>query len=344
MEEGVHREDMQGNVVWQTSLRPSGSLKSTLSGRSTPRNSPSFRRLHSSRTPRREGRTNAGRFQWIRGNRLLFWLLLITLWAYLGFYVQSTWAHNNDAKKEFMGYESKRGSDVSVAGQNQSAGVVKTAGVLLANNVSGEGLVGESKKTSTSKKLGVSSPTKRSRASRKSKRSTTDRRLRSNSNVKKKGSVESERGDLDEEIPRGNSSYGFIVGPFGQTEDSILGWSSEKRSGTCDRKGEFARLVWSRKFVLIFHELSMTGAPLSMMELATEILSCGGTVTVVVLSKKGGLMGELNRRGIKVLDDKAGGSYKAAMKADLVVAGSAVCASWIGEQSYTGSKNSKFSF
>lgn len=327
MEEGVRREDMHGNVLWQTSLRPIGSLKSTLSGKSTPRSSPSFRRLHSSRTPRREGRTNAGSFQWIRGNRLLFWLLLITLWAYLGFYVQSTWAHNNDDKKEFGGYESKSGNSVSDASQNQTSNVAENEGVLLANNVSGEGLAGGSKKTPNSMKLSVTR--KRSKGSRKSRRSTTERRLRSNSKVKQKGTVESEGGELDEDIPKRNSTYGFIVGPFGKTEDSILGWNAEKRSGTCDRKGEFTRLVWSRKFVLIFHELSMTGAPLSMMELATEILSCGGTVSVVVLSRKGGLMGELNRRGIKVLDDKAGGSYKAAMKADLVVAGSAVCASWI---------------
>lgn len=130
-------------------------------------------------------------------------------------------------------------------------------------------------------------------------------------------------------IPMRNTSYGLIVGPFGGTEESVLGWSAEKRKGTCDRGSEFARLAWSRSFVLVIHELSMTGAPLSMMELGTEILSCGGGVTAVVLSRKGGLMGELERRGIRVLQDKAESSYKAAMKADLVIAGSAVCSSWI---------------
>ncbi|PKI71108.1 hypothetical protein CRG98_008509 [Punica granatum] len=75
----------------------------------------------------------------------------------------------------------------------------------------------------------------------------------------------------------------------------------------------------------------MTGAPLSMMELATELLSCGATVSAVVLSKKGGLMSELSRRRIKVLEDKADFSFKTSMKADLVIAGSAVCASWIDQ-------------
>jgi hypothetical protein len=74
----------------------------------------------------------------------------------------------------------------------------------------------------------------------------------------------------------------------------------------------------------------MTGAPLSMMELATELMSCGANVSAVVLSKKGGLMQELIRRQIKVIDDKFDHSFKAAMKSDLVIAGSAVCSSWIG--------------
>ncbi|KAH7866194.1 hypothetical protein Vadar_016917 [Vaccinium darrowii] len=125
---------------------------------------------------------------------------------------------------------------------------------------------------------------------------------------------------------RNSSTPGLIVGPFGSTEDRIL----EKRpTGSCDKKGEFARIVRSRKFVLVFHELTMTGAPLSMMELATELLSCEATVSVVVLNKKGGLMPELFRRKIKVVADKAIVSFKTAVEADLVIAGSAACASWI---------------
>ncbi|XP_058111539.1 uncharacterized protein LOC131254853 [Magnolia sinica] len=334
MEENINRKDIQVNAVRQSSLRPSGSLKSTLSGRSTPRSSPSFRRLNSSRTPRREGRTNAGSFQWIRGNRLVYWLLLITLWTYLGFYVQSKWAHSD--KEEFIGYESKRGISISGVHQNRSPDVVTGADLLSAKNASSEDPAQERKKASSLKNVTVSLVRKRKQVSvrrnvavRKSRRSTSERSVRSNKGVKQKDVVDGQTPDLEEDIPRKNTSFGLIVGPFGKTEDSILGWSAEKRSGTCDRKGEFARIVWSRKFVLILHELSMTGAPLSMMELATELLSCGGTVSAVVLSKKGGLMGELTRRGIRVLKDKAELSYKTAMKADLVIAGSAVCSSWI---------------
>ncbi|KAF5194750.1 hypothetical protein FRX31_015663 [Thalictrum thalictroides] len=43
----------------------------------------------------------------------------------------------------------------------------------------------------------------------------------------------------------------------------------------------------------------MTADPLSMLELVTELMSCGNSVSVVVLSKKGGLMQEINRRRIK---------------------------------------------
>ncbi|GKA25659.1 UDP-glycosyltransferase superfamily protein, partial [Tanacetum coccineum] len=91
----------------------------------------------------------------------------------------------------------------------------------------------------------------------------------------------------EEQLPQTNATYGMLVGPFGSIEDSVFEWSLSKRPGTCDMSSQFARLVWSRKSVLIFHELSMTGAPLSMMELASELLSCGATVSIVALSRKG---------------------------------------------------------
>ncbi|KAG8372520.1 hypothetical protein BUALT_Bualt12G0074700 [Buddleja alternifolia] len=147
------------------------------------------------------------------------------------------------------------------------------------------------------------------------------------SRKKPKVVIEDVESGVDEKIPKQNTTYGLLVGSFGSLEDTIL----EKGSGTCDRKGTFGRLVWSRKFVLIFHELSMTGAPLAMLELATEFLSCGATISVIVLNKKGGLMPELSRRKIKVLEDESGLRFKTAMKADLIIAGSAVCCSWIGE-------------
>lgn len=327
MEEGSNRGDLLGNIAGLRSLRTNSSLKSTLSGRSTPRGSSSFRRLNSSRTPR--GGRSSGTHQWCRGNRLLFWLLLITLWAYAVFYVQSQWAHG--LKKEtFLGYARKSNSKKFDNKENPRRDLSshKNSSAVIRGN--------DTIDTSqpTLKNIDVVFSQKgnvvpsRQTPKRKSKRSERGSRNK----TKKKATVDVEATEIavqEPDIPKRNTSYGLIVGPFGSTEDRILEWSPEKRSGTCDRKGEFARLVWSRKFVLIFHELSMTGAPLSMMELATELLSCGATVSVVVLSKKGGLMAELERRKIKVVEDKASISFKTAMKADLVIAGSAVCASWI---------------
>ncbi|KAK1265197.1 hypothetical protein QJS04_geneDACA023829 [Acorus gramineus] len=296
-------------------LRTGGGLKSTLSGKSSPRNSSSFRRSHSNRTPRRDGRNNAGRFRWIPGNRVVFWLTLITLWAYIGFHFQSQWAHNNNEEAEFLGHRSDAGS---ITNNNRR--------LYMKGNASDSADSSGSKGTSILKRLSVSLKRKAKRA--------LPRKNSSSKRTRRTTTVPARQNDtVDEEIPRRNTSYGLIVGPFGKTEDNILGWNAEKRRGTCDRKGGFARIVWSRSFVLIFHELSMTGSPLSMMELATEILSCGGSVSAVVLSRKGGLMGELDRRGIKVLKDKAEFSFKTAMKADIVIAGSAVCASWIETKS-----------
>ncbi|KAI8544393.1 hypothetical protein RHMOL_Rhmol08G0293200 [Rhododendron molle] len=132
--------------------------------------------------------------------------------------------------------------------------------------------------------------------------------------------------DLMRGLRRNSTSYGLIMGPFDSTEDRIL---QKRPTGGCDKNGEFARVVRGRKFVVVMHELTMTGAPISMMELATELLSCGATVSVVVLNTMGGLMPELERRKIKVVEDKEIASFKAAVEADLVIPGSCVCASWI---------------
>lgn len=304
-----------------------GSFKSTLSGRSSPRSSPSFKRLHSSRTPRREARSSGG-VQWFRSNRLLFWLLLITLWAYLGFYFQSSWAHSNN-KVNFLGVGNEASNDKSDAEQNQRRDLLDSPVKLKNETGQNQPEAGKTIDVVLAKKDdGVAS--RRSLSSKKKSKKVA----RGKSRGKPKKTVAIEIHEIEEQepdIPKTNASYGMLVGPFGSTEDRILEWNPKTRTGTCDRKGDFARLVWSRRFLLIFHELSMTGAPLSMMELATELLSCGATVSAVVLSKKGGLMPELTRRRIKVLEDKADHSFKTAMKQDLVIAGSAVCASWIGE-------------
>ncbi|KAJ4951763.1 hypothetical protein NE237_028595 [Protea cynaroides] len=270
---------------------------------------------------------------WKRSRRVLGSVLCNNCWLVLqGFYVQSRWAHS-DKKEELIGYRSKRGGISNMEQEHQPPILITNRDSLAAENASTENK--GVKNVSHLKRLNVSLAKNGNHLpshKRKSKRSTMERSFRGKTREKQEAVVEGgtrSLEELEEETPKRNTSYGLFVGPFGLTEDRILGWNPEKRRGTCDRKGEFARLVWSRKFVLIFHELSLTGAPLSMMELATELLSCGATVSSVVLSKKGGLMAELARRRIKVLEDKAELSYKTAMKADLIIAGSALCASWI---------------
>jgi len=259
-------------------------------------------------------------------------LLLITLWAYLGFFVQSRWAHS-DKKEEFSGFGTGPRNTGSDAEQVQRRDLLASDHSLSANNETDANIALSSKTINVVlAKRGNDVPSHRKTSSKK--RSRRRRASKGKSSGKLKPSTDVKDADIEEqkpEIPTANGTYGLLVGPFGPVEDRILEWSPEKRSGTCNRKGDFARLVWSRRFILVFHELSMTGAPLSMMELATELLSCGATVSAVVLSKKGGLMSELARRRIKVLEDKADLSFKTAMKADLVIAGSAVCASWIGK-------------
>ncbi|XP_030526307.1 uncharacterized protein LOC115737981 [Rhodamnia argentea] len=327
MEDGLNRGDPQGNFVRQSSLRQGGTYKSTLSGRS-PRNSPTFRRLNSGRTPKREGRTGGVSLEWFRSNRLVYWLLLITLWAYLGFYFQSRWAHGEN-RNNFLGFRNKPRNHDPDSHNSERRNLIANHSTMAIKNETHIRMT-ENKRTGVvlaNKGNGGSSP--RSVARKKNKKSSRRSRGKARKQAPK---VEVESTELEEqepEIPKKNTTYGLLVGPFGMTEDRVLGWSPEKRSGTCDRKGNFARLVWSRRFLLIFHELSMTGAPLSMMELATELLSCGATVSAVVLSRKGGLMPELVRRRIKVLEDKADFSFKVGMKSDVVIAGSAVCASWI---------------
>ncbi|KAL4387372.1 hypothetical protein GQ457_09G007280 [Hibiscus cannabinus] len=308
--------------LWQ------GSFKSSLSGRSTPKGSPTHRRLNSSRTPRREARSGSGGTQWFRSNRVVYWLILIALWAYLGFYVQSGWAHGHN-KEEFLGFSGDPRNKIVDAEQQTRRDLVADDSLVAMNNGTNNTQVYGDRKIDVilAKKGNVVSSTKR-----RSKRARRNNLRKKRGKLKAKMNIENGGTEgQEQEIPLKNSTYRLLVGPFGSVEDRVLEWSPEKRSGTCDRKGDFARLVWSRRLVLVFHELSMTGAPISMMELATELLSCGATVSAVVLSKKGGLMSELARRRIKVIEDRADLSFKTAMKADLVIAGSAVCATWIDQ-------------
>nr|VDD46250.1 unnamed protein product [Brassica oleracea] len=301
-----------------------GSFKS-----SPPRGSPTFRRVHSGRTPRREVKANGGALQWFRSNRLLYWLLLITLWTYLGFYVQSRWAHVDDNKVEFLRFGGKLREDVLHVEQSKRVDSVadKTTHLVVDGtnvvhvDVNKKMHVALAKKEDVTPRRSLSARRRRRRKAGRSSRGKTQK-------VRK---VVEDLDEQDPELPKTNVTYGKLFGSFGSLEDKILEWSPQKRSGTCDRKSDFKRLVWSRRFVLLFHELSMTGAPISMMELASELMSCGATVYAVVLSRRGGLLQELIRRRIKVVEDKGELSFKTAMKADLVVAGSAVCATWIDQ-------------
>uniref|UniRef100_A0A1J3FC09 Putative glycosyltransferase YpjH n=1 Tax=Noccaea caerulescens TaxID=107243 RepID=A0A1J3FC09_NOCCA len=308
-----------------------GSLKPSLSGKSTPRGSPTFRRV---RTPRRDGKGSVGAVQWFRSNRMLYWLLLITLWTYLGFYVQSRWAHDDDSKVEFLRFGGKLREDGlhveqnkrvldSVTNENSHSVVDNTNIVKIGVNKRMH--VTLAKKEDGTSRRSLSSRRRTRKAGRSSRAKTPSKQ-----NVRKVVETK-DLEEQDSELPKTNVTYGKLFGPFGSLEDRILEWSPQKRSGTCDRKSDFKRLVWSRRLVLLFHELSMTGAPISMMELASELLSCGATVYAVVLSRRGGLLQELTRRRIKVVEDKGELSFKTAMKADLVIAGSAVCASWIDQ-------------
>ncbi|KAI4324727.1 hypothetical protein MLD38_030185 [Melastoma candidum] len=335
MDEGTSRGDSSGSFIRQSSLRQGNGYKSVLSGKSSPRSPHTFRRLYSSRTPRREGIFGSIGGQWFRSNKLAYWLLLITLWTYLGFYVQSRWAHEDDTNR-FLGFRHKRSisksDSLSVAADrrnliaNDSSMVVKNEiDVLLVKDKSIGVVLG------TQGNKNSDSPP-RNLVQKQNKKPPRKPRGKTRSQHTSKAKVQS--ADLEEheqEILKRNSSYGLLVGPFGETEDRLLELTHDNGSGTCDRKGDFSRLVRSRKFLLIFHELSMTGAPLSMMELASELVNCGATVSAVVLSKKGGLMSELSRRRIKVLEDRTTLSYKVGMRSDLVIAGSAVCASWIDQ-------------
>lgn len=335
MEEVVYRDDLHVKIARQSSLWQGNGNASTLSGRSTPRNSPTNRTPRSIRTPRKEARSfRVSAMKLSRSGRLVYWLLLISTWACLAFYFQSGWAHSNK-KLDLPGVgEEEVGIEYRTLYHLQRNVLPDDSFVAIKSEVAADIHLSDRNRIveSVLHKRDPSSRTVLKKRHQKPARLSRDR-VRSKQQKQMSTKVENIMlGMPEKEIPEKNSSLGWFFGPFGPSEDKILGVDLEKSSSlSCDNDGDFARLVRSRKFLLIFHELSMTGAPISMMELATELLSCGATVSAVVLSRKGGLMPELARRKIKVLDDRASLSFKAARKADLVIAGSAVCASWIGK-------------
>lgn len=311
-------EDLHVNVIKLSSIRVPTTLQPTSSGKSsTPKGSPrtyspSSRKL---RVPRKE-KSSWWKLQcsWVN-DRSVYLFILIMLWMYIMLQVQIKWSRS--------GYNMVDKSDVGSV--QKMFGVSRIVDVFnptildskeCVGNLVNYGMLGSSQQNG--KRL---------------KHVIAESESNSNSESEWKEGSDRRTGVLVEEgVPRINTSYGFLIGPFEKIEDSILGWTPDRRKRICDKNGEFGQMVSSKSFVLIFHELSLTGAPLSMMELATEILSCGGTVSVVALNMKGGLLRELDRRGIKVLADKGKDSFRVARKADLIIAGSSVCSTWIGMQ------------
>ncbi|KAJ1685394.1 hypothetical protein LUZ63_016784 [Rhynchospora breviuscula] len=349
----MENSNIYASVDRQKPIRTNFNSKSSLSGRNGPKNSGSIKRLSSGSTryTRRESKGSIGKFQRLRTNQVVLGLSIIAVWCYIGFHVQSKWAHNVNGLPEFLGHKRQSDSKIQEEIIIQEA-IEKNSTVasleekdLVANKM--VTLATEQKKVGPNVSYSKPHNLEQNLSSNMVNIGTLETKEKgAESNVpysdlhnkkklkrSKKAVVEKDPNSEFEDglLPRKNTSYGLIVGPFSQTEDAILEWNSDKRRGTCDREGEFAKIVFSRSFVLVFHELSMTGAPLSMMELASELLSCGAKVSAVIVNRKGGLLTELQKRGIKVVKDRMEASFKAAMKADAVIAGSAVCSTWIDE-------------
>ncbi|EYU26193.1 hypothetical protein MIMGU_mgv11b015430mg [Erythranthe guttata] len=268
----------EGTLVRLSPLRPGGGggggggggLKSPSSGKLTPRGSPSFRRLNSGQTPRRDARSGVFSSHCLRGNRIVLWF-----------------GRTPDS------ISSRNGHTVTTRKISSAVAMAANRAVINPNRrsrIGGGNLIAKFDSAAVELKNDTNELSLN--------KSIVDVVLAKNTTLDKKKKKSPRRGEVrdlyvgrdqlvamveeevesevdlqtEEIIPKKNTTYGFLVGPFGSVEDSILEWSAEKRSGTCDRKGAFARLVWSRKFVLIFHELSMTGAPLAMTESSMSCL------------------------------------------------------------------------
>jgi Glycosyl-transferase family 4 len=341
----MENSNIHASVDRQKPIRANFNSKSNLSGRNGPKKSGTIKRLNpaSIRSARRESKGSIGQIQRFKSNRLVLYLGIIALWTYIGFHVQSKWAHNDHGKSELSGYNSQASNSTVQSFEEEDSDIIETRTKSLAteekedepnlSNLKPHSL--ELNLDSNKTNFEDLATERRDAESNISNMNFQEKKKTMSEQKSRKGKkvvVEKDPNSEFEDglVPRKNTSYGLIVGPFARTEDAVLEWNSDKRRGTCDRNGEFAKLVFSRSFVLVFHELSMTGAPISMMELASELLSCGARVSVVVVNRKGGLLTELQKRGIKVLKDRMEASFKVAMKADAVIAGSAVCSTWIG--------------
>jgi hypothetical protein len=297
------------------------------------------------------------------GRRLLPWLLLAVVWGYIGFHMQnrwSVWQEIGDGGQSLSALAAasdyNRGSSTRLSFNKSEGGKEslhsdrreKVRGWLKdwlpqrKGNVEQENRSREDLKSWT-----FVTPANRDddnnnnnnniakAEDRPTRHPSTNGNSIASSKSEEKGIVAEEGDgsrDSDQELHiQQQHHHGRIVGPFDETERQVLGRSSSSSSRRqCLRKGLFPDFVRGKNIVMVFHELSLTGAPLAVLELATEIVNCGGRISAVVLNKKGGLYRELVQRGIAIVRDKLSSSWKAAARADLVVAGSAACNTWIG--------------
>ncbi|CAK9215355.1 unnamed protein product [Sphagnum troendelagicum] len=277
--------------------------------------------------------------------RWLPWLVLICLWSYIGFHMQTRWVgweleSEEMVKLETINDQSSRTSLTSTASSSSS---------LDSNNseaVANEDLSGVVVGAGHEEKLSFKTWLFNWISWRRRQQLLNQQIV---AKPKKAVAVAGEDGgtlgNMQGEVllQKHNSSRGGrLVGPFdGIIERQAPGLLPRRRSRMCKREGLFPEFVKGKNIIVVFHELSMTGAPLAMLELASEMVRCGGKVSAVVLNKKGGLYKELLSRGVFVLRDKFSFSWKTAAKADLVIAGSAACNTWIGQYLHFNKKGSE---
>ncbi|XP_024545252.1 uncharacterized protein LOC112351495 [Selaginella moellendorffii] len=311
--------DLLGNVLRPPSLRVSRSSRTSRSV-SSPHGSPSFRRQHSLtvRTPRKDEDSSL-LFRWFYWlpryfNRRLPWVFLIALWVFLVFKVYSKDPATIENVIAEDGEELRR--HVALRSRSDENSVKSGLSRLARDWI----WLGYMKKNRTAPLLPGTAQVE----------SNIIEHRRTFQYIQNSSDMNFKRFQA---LQSGDYFLGRVVGPYDELEQKFLGMSTEKKTParTCSSdEGRFKEFASGKRVVVLMHELSMTGSPLAMMELASEIIGCGGKVSVVVLDRRGGLLNELVQRRIPVLADKAAKSWRAAAKADLVIAGSALCASWIG--------------
>ncbi|KAH7366531.1 hypothetical protein KP509_18G083000 [Ceratopteris richardii] len=307
-----------GRIVRPLSVHVSDNTKSSLSGRFVTLNSPSFRKSPSLRSPPpNDFRSSASvlslscrrlRFS----SRLLFWLVVIGFWAYFGLLLQSWRAETENNRILQLQIRDDSNRLILEGGKRVQREKLFPSNIFDAYQHERRGINNGQRQGDEWEFPLV-------------REELPDRNfVTSDHAVLSKAKISSWQFPL---VGTVNTSIGRSVGPFQHLEDSISLPRGKLKS--CSAISGFAKYVHGRSFMLIFHELSMTGSPLAMLELGEELLNCGGNVLVVALSQKGGLLQKLLATKMKVLKSKSKSALVAATRVDVIIAGSAVCASWI---------------